>query len=132
MSNGLGSGKTDYRLSAKVGRDWDQLSVEGEAGYAIIGNPGTITVNGTNQTLNYRNALFTSASLDYKFNDSLKIGSLVERQESIETGSAASMTLGVNANLQLMKSLKLNGELYTGLTSNSPDIGAGVSISKTF
>ncbi|GAC1632224.1 MAG: hypothetical protein NVS9B10_26500 [Nevskia sp.] len=123
VAKGLGSGQNDYTFGGRIGHTIGQVYLSGEAGYIVVGNPGTVTANGVTTTLNYRNAAFGALAGTYDLNDHLTLGTSLNAIESYERGLPATLTLNGSVAYHLTHAFMMKAGVLAGLNNNSPNYG---------
>jgi hypothetical protein len=122
-SQGLGTGKDDYAFQVDAYKTIGQLSLLGTAGYKWMGKP-----DGSN----YRNVPYASAGLAYKFSSENTAGLIADYRRSVlpDTTSQRELTLYLAHHID--RNWKLQAYAVAGMSSSSPDAGAGAMVGYVF
>lgn len=121
-SRGLGTGKTDFALSAEVSKTFGSVTPFVEGGYRWIGSPSGISL---------RNAPFASAGASIAFGKVVAIASYDYRGRTSDFSRSSKELFGA---LSGPLSRKVNWTFYgsAGLSSGAPDAGVGLMLSYKF
>ncbi len=121
--DGLGSGGTDVTVTAEMFKQVGKVIP-----YAYVG----ARFRGESDTVDTRNGLQAGLGLQVPVNDRLSLSVGYDfRQASVDDGEAAH-ELTALAGWRLTPATSVSTYVYGGFTEASPEIGAGVSISRRF
>jgi hypothetical protein len=121
-SRGLGTGKTDFAVSAELSKTFGTITPFVEGGYRWIGSPSGVSL---------RNAPFASAGASMAFGKLVAIASYDYRGRTSDVSRSSKELFGA---LSGPLSRKVNWTFYgsAGLSSGAPDAGVGLMLSYKF
>jgi hypothetical protein len=122
-SRGLSNGQTDYALLVDAEQAIGKGFINGGIGHKWLGEPAGVSL---------RNPWFSSVGGGYKLTTSTTMGVSYDYSQSSRSGGTAAQEVSVYASQRFTRNIKLNGNVYKGLSNGSPDWGAGVSLGYTF
>ena len=122
-ARGLGSGKTDYALQLEAEKTLGKGYVNGGVGYKWLGDPAGVPL---------RNVWYSSLGGGLKLTPDTTAGVSYDYARSARSGGTAGQELSLYASQRLTKSVKINGNVFKGLTNASPDWGVGVNLGYSF
>ncbi|MFT3870451.1 MAG: hypothetical protein QM715_18535 [Nibricoccus sp.] len=120
---GLGTGETDYRVSAEVSRSIGKFTPVVSFGYCIMGKP---------EDSDLRNYFFGRASAIYSptYDTDLSLTFSAAQRSSESTGADNELILVASHNVG--KSWNVEGHVLAGLSTSAPDFGVGASARYSF
>ena len=122
-TRGLGSGKTDYAMQSEAEYAIGKGYINGGVGYKWLGDPNGIDL---------KNVVYGTVGGGVKLSDKTTVGVSYDYANAARSGGVAVQEMSVYASRRLTDKLKLNGSLYKGLSSSTPDWGAGVGLGYYF
>ncbi len=122
-TRGLGSGKTDYALQLEAEKTLGKGYFNGGIGYKWLGEPTGVPL---------RNVWYGSFGGGLKLADNTTVGVSYDYARSARSGGTAGQELSLYASQRLSKNVKLNGNVFRGLSNASPDWGLGVNLGYSF
>lgn len=122
-TRGLGSGKTDYALQVEAEKTVGSGYFNGGIGYKWLGDPTGVQL---------RNVWYGAIGGGLKLSADTTVGVSYDYASSARSGGTAGQELSFYASQRLGKNVKLNGNLYKGLSNASPDWGLGISLGYSF
>lgn len=119
----LTTGKNDYSLQADVFYPFGDTSA-----FVIVGR----TNKGDPDGIDYRNPWYATVGLSHQLADAVSLGGIYDyRQKVTATGNPVSEAT-VFVERKFAEQYKLQGYVVRGFSDASPDLGAGVTLSKRF
>jgi Putative MetA-pathway of phenol degradation len=115
----LGSGKTDYALSAEAYKTFNNWTPYLNVGYKWKGDP---------EGINYNNVWSTSLGFDYQIDRGLILGAEYFWQQKISRFSESAKEATVYANYYVNDNNKLNFYVLAGSGNSSPNWGSGLTL----
>ena len=122
-TRGLGSGKTDYALQVEAEQAVGKGYINGGIGYKWLGDPTGISL---------RNVVYGSIGGGFKLSGDTTIGVAYDTASAARSGGPIPQELSFYVSQSMSKNIKLNGNIYKGLSNGSPDWGAGVGLGYTY
>jgi hypothetical protein len=131
-SKGLGTGKNDYSLEADLTKDFDKSSLLMTVGYTVLGSPGNVVVNGTQENITLQNIFYASVGSIYQFSKATSAGLTLSAEQSSESGAPNPEDITLDFNHKINRTNKLDVYVLLGLSNGSPDKGFGASLKSSF
>jgi hypothetical protein len=122
-TKGLGSGKTDYALQVFAEKSLGKGFIDGGVGYKWLGDPTGISL---------RNVWYGAIGGGFKASADTTVGIAYDYAQSARSGGTAGQELTLYASQRFGKNIKLNGNVFKGLSDGSPDWGVGVTVGYSF
>lgn len=122
-SKGLGSGKDDLAVQFTLGRSVGNANFSFTGGYTLVGKP---------EGQDYRNSAFGSLDASYRIARPFTVGVTLGYGGATVSGVPASRDVTVYLTHKLSKSSKVELYVLEGRSTQSPDRGAGITISADF
>lgn len=117
---GLGTGKNDLSLHAALGRSFGPVLATVMAGYTFVGKaPG----------LDLMNAAYGSVDMSYRLGDPVRTGLTYSVGQTASRGTPGSRDLTAYVDIKLTKTNRVEVYVLKGFTNQSPDRGAGFTVS---
>lgn len=122
-AKGLGTGETDYRVSADVARSFGQFTPVVSFGYCVMGKPADSDL---------RNYYFGRVSGIYSPTDTtdLSLTFSAAQRSSESVGADNELLFMISHNIG--KAWNVEAHALTGLSTSAPDFGIGASVRYTF
>lgn len=118
-SKGLGTGKSDYTLTADLYKTLDRLTLLGTVGYKVLGDPSGVSLN---------NVWFTSIGAVYKLNDQDNLGATMDLRQATTSSNSSLREYTVFYSHKFNSTYKLQTYMVAGDTTSSVDFGAGAML----
>lgn len=118
-SKGLGTGKTDYTVSADVYKTFQQFTLLGSLGYKMLGDPSGVSLN---------NVFFTTIGGVYKFDSQNSAGVTLDLRQATSSRSTSLREYTVFYAHKFNQTYKLQTYVVAGDTPSSVDFGAGAML----
>lgn len=122
-SRGLGTGKTDYYGEITFSRTIDTVTPFATAGYRVLGDSAIYQL---------RDGLYASAGAHFRVSPESVVTALVNWRQPIQTGSDHSIDAMVMFTHDVSASWRFSVYALKGFTDASPDIGAGLQLTRRF
>ena len=122
-SKGLGTGKADFSLQSVLSESFGDFHVSGTLGYTFVGKPAN---------LNYRNAVYAAIDGSYKITSEVSAGVTVNAGGSIIPGQPRTRDTTAYLDFSPLKKLKVGAYYLVGHSTQSPDRGAGITVTASF
>lgn len=122
-TKGLGSGKTDYALQIFAEKSIGNGFIDGGVGYKWLGDPTGISL---------RNVWYGAVGGGVKVSGDTTVGIAYDYGQSARSGGTAGQEVTLYASQRLSKNIKLNANLFKGLSDGSPDWGAVINLGYSF
>ena len=123
QNKALGTGEIDEGCSVEISKWFANWNPFAEAGY---------TVQGKNSRLSLRNYLTYNAGVGYQVGDSFRPMLLVKGASAPADGASSLLEVRLKSKYQATNHTGIEGYLAKGVTTNSPDYGAGLSVFYNF
>jgi hypothetical protein len=122
-TKGLGSGKNDYAFQVEAEQAIGKGYLNGGIGYKWLGDPVGVSLN---------NVVYGSIGGGFKLSADTTIGVSYDTASASRSGGTKPQELSFYASQRLNKNIKINANIYKGLSDGSPDWGAGIGLGYTF
>jgi hypothetical protein len=122
-ARGLSNGKTDYALLLDAEQSIGRGFVNGAIGHKWLGDPAGVSL---------RNPWFGAIGGGFKPTATTTVGLSYDYTQASRSSGTAGQEFTVYASQRLNKNLKINGNIYKGLSNGSPDWGAGIGLGYNF
>ncbi len=119
----LGSGKNDYALQVEAEQSIGKSYINGGIGYKWLGDPVGVALD---------NVVYGSIGSGYKLSADTMIGISYDAASAARSGGTKPQELSFYASQRLNKKIKINANIYKGLSNGSPDWGASIGVGYTF
>lgn len=119
----LTTGKNDYSLQGEVSYPFGDTDV-----FAVLGK----TKKGDQRDLDYRNPWYTSVGLSHKLADAVNLGAIYDYRQKVTTFGDPVSEATLFMEKKFSGNYKLQGYVLRGFSNASPDLGAGITLSKRF
>lgn len=116
---GLGTGKTDYTMSAQFYRFAGSWTFLAAPGYTLRGDPSAFSLD---------NQWLFSTGASRRIVDGTRVGLFYDFRTSATDGADDIHELALHVSQQLSGSWRIFGFTFAGLTDSSPDWGVGVAL----
>ena len=117
---GLGTGENDFILETDLSKRFGRFTPFGALGYRFVGDP---------PGLDLRDAWLARTGLNYRVRDHLESGLIYSWRQASSRTSGDSHVLMPYASWRLGKRFSVMPYSLVGLSTNSPDFGAGLQLS---
>lgn len=118
-SKGLGTGKSDYTITADLYKTLDRLTLLSTVGYKVLGDPSGVSLN---------NVWFTSIGAVYKLNDQDNLGATMDLRQATTSSNSSLREYTVFYSHKFNSTYKLQTYMVAGDTTSSVDFGAGAML----
>ena len=118
-SKGLGTGKTDYTLSADLYKTLDRTTLLGTVGYKMLGDPSGVNLN---------NVWFATVGAVYKFDDQNSAGATLDLRQATTQQNTGLREYTLFYSHKFNRTYKLQTYMVAGDTTSSVDFGAGAML----
>lgn len=132
QSKGLGTGVNDYGLTATLAGYNGPWSFSLTAGYAFLGSPGTVVIQGVRETIVLNNTASLSLDGSYRVNDRLTLGGTFTIEQAASAAASAPRDINLHLRWRLTDSVSWQMYVSKGLSYASPATGLGMSLSAGF
>jgi len=119
----LGSGKTDYAAQIEAEHAVGQGFINGGTGHKWLGDPAGIDL---------RNVWYGAVGGGYKPSAETTLGIVYDYAQAARRGGTAPQEITLYVSQVVTKNVKLNANVFSGLSDGSPDWGGGVSLRYNF
>jgi len=124
-ARGLGSGR--WRLFGAV-----ETTLDITRNVWVENNLGWSAPLASNDTLQLREYLYFSSTLNIDLNDRWTVGATLDTQQRAVSGGTAVLEVGVFAEYEIVRDTRISISAFRGLTRDSSDWGAGIAVSRIF
>lgn len=118
-SKGLGTGKSDYTVTADLYKTLDRITLLGTVGYKVLGDPSGVSLN---------NVWFTTIGAVYKINDQNNLGATLDLRQATTSSNTGLREYTVFYSHKFDSRYKLQTYMVAGDTTSSVDFGAGAML----
>jgi hypothetical protein len=122
-SKNLGTGENDFAVQSTLGRSLGGFNTSLTLGYTYVGKP---------KGSKYQNAFYGTLDGSHRLNEDFTAGATYSAGSSVVAGLVGSSDVTGYVDYKLNKRLKLEVYYLKGLTVQSPDRGAGISLALGF
>lgn len=119
----LTTGKNDYSLQGEISYPFGNTEV-----FAILGK----TKKGDQRDLDYRNPWYSTVGLSHQLAEAVNLGAIYDYRQRVTTFGDPVSEATLFLEKKLSGDYKLQGYVLRGFSDASPDLGAGVTLSKRF
>lgn len=117
-TKGLGTGETDYRLSATVSRGIKRFTPYVSFGYCLAGKPAD------SDLLNY---YFGNAGVGYSITNSTDVNLAFSATQRYSESTGDDHEASLTVSHRIDRSWDVEGHVLVGVSASAPDFGAGAS-----
>ncbi len=132
QAKGLGTGVNDYALSATLAGYNGPWSYSLTGGYAFLGSPGTVLIQGLKETIVLNNTASLALDGSYRVSDKLTLGASFSVEQAAAAAASAPRELNLHLRWRLASKLSFQFYLSKGLSYASPATGLGISLAAGF
>jgi hypothetical protein len=118
-SKGLGTGKTDYTITADLYKTLDRLTLLGTVGYKVLGDPSGV---------NLYNVWFSTVGAVYKIDDKNNVGATLDLRQATTANNTGLREYTIFYSHKFDQRYKLQTYMVAGDTTSSVDFGAGAML----
>jgi Putative MetA-pathway of phenol degradation len=122
-SKGLGTGENDFAVQSSLGRSLGGFNTSLTLGYTYVGKP---------KGSKYQNAFYGTLDGSHHLDEDVTLGLTYSAGSSVVAGLVGTSDITGYVDYKLNKRLKLEAYYLKGLTVQSPDRGAGISLALDF
>lgn len=122
-SKGLGTGKTDYTMSADLYKTLDRVTLLGTVGYKVLGDPSGVSLN---------NVWFSTVGAVYKIDDQNNIGATLDLRQATTSNNTGLREYTIFYSHKFDQRYKLQTYMVAGDTTSSVDFGAGAMLAMSW
>jgi hypothetical protein len=124
-ARGLGSGA--WRLFGAV-----ETTLDITRNVWVENNLGWSAPLASNDSLQLREFVYFSSTLNVDLNDRWTVGATLDTQQRAVSGGSTVLEVGVFAEYEIVRDTRVSVSAFRGLTRDSSDWGAGIVVSRTF
>lgn len=132
QSKGLGSGEKDYTVEMNLGKTYGKFAVTGTAGYMVLGSPGRVTIQGTQQNIILNNIFYGALDGAFTLGNKTRLGLTLNAAQASSSDASSQKDVTLYFNVAGSKSSRIRIYGLKGLANGSPDSAGGASASLTF